>query len=80
MSDVAVKFGRENRTPTDSVGMGVVICEGCGMRFTIRQDAQHQDENAAERQANWLERRLAHDHENGFEHDDAIDLPGFSRN
>lgn len=80
ISDVAIKIGQERLTPADSVGMGIVICDNCGARFTITQPAQHRNPDAAERQASWLERRLAHDHESGFEHDDAIDLPGFSRN
>jgi hypothetical protein len=80
MSDVAIKFGQENRTPYGSVEMGTVICDSCGVRFMITQDAHHQDLNAAERQARWLERLLAEDHANGFEHEDAIDLPGFSHN
>lgn len=79
MSDVAIKFGQEQRIPDGSVQLGTLICDVCGTRFTITQDAQHQDASAAERQAGWLERRLAEDHENGFEHDDAIDLPGFAR-
>jgi transcription elongation factor Elf1 len=80
MSNVAIKIGKERLTPADSVEMGVVICDNCGARFTITQPAHHQNMDAAERQATWLERKLEHDHANGFEHDDAIDLPGFSRN
>jgi hypothetical protein len=80
MSDVAIKIGQEKLTPIDSVEMGVVICDSCGARFTITQAVQHQNVEAAERQATWLERHLEHDHANGFEHDDSIDLPGFSRN
>jgi hypothetical protein len=80
MTDVAIKIGQERLTPADSVEMGVVICDSCGARFMITQPAQHQNMVAAEQQATWLERKLTHDHQNGFEHDDAIDLPGFSRN
>lgn len=80
ISDIAIKVGQERLTPEDAVEMGVVICDSCGMRFTITQPSPHRNSEAAERQALWLERRLAHDHENGFDHDDAIDLPGFSRN
>lgn len=78
MGDVAIKAGLEGRMPAGSVEMGTVICDSCGARFAITQDSQHQDVNAAERQAGWLEKRLAHDHANGFEHEDAIDLPGFA--
>lgn len=80
MSDIAIKLGKESLKPADAVDMGVVICDTCGARFTIAQGAHHQNMEAAERQATWLERKLEHDHANGFEHDDAIDLPGFSRN
>ena len=80
MSDVAIKVGQERLTPEDAVEMGVVICDNCGLRFTITQPSHHRNTDAAERQASWLEKHLAHDHENGFEHEDTIDLPGFSRN
>ncbi len=80
MSDVAIKFGQDSLKPEGSVDMGVVICDTCGTRFTIAQPAHYQNMDAAERQASWLEKHLAHDHENGFDHDDSIDLPGFSRN
>ncbi len=79
MSDVAIKLGQENLKPAETVDMGVVICDTCGARFTIAQGTHHQNMVAAEQQATWLERKLSHDHENGFEHDDTIDLPGFSR-
>lgn len=79
MSDVAIKFGQDSRKPADTVEMGIVTCDTCAARFTINQDAQYQSMEAAERQATWLERRLTHDHEAGLDHDDAIDLPGFSR-
>ncbi len=78
MSDVAVKHGQERLTPADSVEMGVVICDRCGTRFAITQAANHRSMDAAERQASWLEKHLAHDHDNEFEHDDTIDLPGFA--
>jgi transcription elongation factor Elf1 len=78
MSDVAIKFGQESRMAPGSVQLGTLTCDVCGTRFAITQDAQHQDTDAAERQASWLEKRLAEDHENGFEHEDAIDLPGFA--
>jgi hypothetical protein len=79
MSDVALKFGRDHRSTTASVEMGVVTCDSCSARFTITHEAQHHDSDVAERQATWLERRLIQDHENGLEHEDAIDLPGYSR-
>jgi hypothetical protein len=78
MSDVAVKVG-QSREPEGSVDMGVVTCDSCAARFTITHQAQHQDLEVAARQATWLERRLNHDHANGVEHEDQIDLPGFSR-
>lgn len=79
MSDVAIKFGQDGRKPEGSVEVGVVTCDACAARFSITQDAQHQSMDAAERQATWLERRLVQDHENGLEHEDAIDLPGYAR-
>ncbi len=80
ISDVAIKIGQERLTPADAVEMGVVICDTCGLRFTITQPAPQRNLDAAERQAYWLEKHLANDHQNGFEHEDTIDLPGFSRN
>lgn len=79
MSDVAIKFGQDSRKPADTIEMGIVTCDTCSARFTINQDLHHQSMDAAEQQATWLERRLTHDHDAGVEHDDAIDLPGFSR-
>jgi len=79
MSDIAIRLDQNVPRPPASVEMGVVICDVCSARFGINQEAHHESMGAAERQATWLERRLIHDHENGLEHENTIDLPGYSR-
>jgi hypothetical protein len=55
--------------------MGVLRCDVCGEEFAIGHPPHAADRNAAERQAHWLERVLAEDHEREKRHDDRIELP-----
>jgi hypothetical protein len=55
--------------------MGTLRCDGCGEEFTVFHDpALAKKENAA-RQAHWLEKILAVDHEQERKHPDRIQLP-----
>jgi len=55
--------------------MGTLRCDGCGEEFTVFHDpALASDENAA-RQAYWLEKVLAAEHEQDRKHSDRIHLP-----
>jgi hypothetical protein len=61
--------------------MGVLRCDVCGEEFAIGHPPHAADRNTAERQAYWLERVLAEDHEREKRHDDRIELPdwGYGR-
>lgn len=55
--------------------MGTLRCDGCGEEFTILHEPTFRDKSTAERQAHWLERVLADEHERERKHADRIDLP-----
>jgi len=55
--------------------MGTVSCDGCGERFWIEHHSAFADPAVATRQAEWLEKVLAHDHERERKHLDKIELP-----
>ena len=55
--------------------MGTLRCDGCGEEFVIFHDPAFTDKKAAERQAQWLERVLAEEHERERKHADCIQLP-----
>ena len=47
----------------------------CGEEFVIGHDPQLADKRAAEKQAKWLEKVLADEHERDRKHPDRIELP-----
>jgi len=55
--------------------MGTVRCDGCGEAFVISHQTSFVDRWVAERQAAWLERVLAEEHERDKSHADRIELP-----
>jgi hypothetical protein len=55
--------------------MGTLRCDRCGEEFIVLQDTKFADQEAAERQAQWLERVLAEEHERDRKHSDRIHLP-----
>jgi hypothetical protein len=55
--------------------MGTLRCEGCGEEFLIGHNPQSVDMRVAERQAKWLEKVLADEHERDKKHSDRIVLP-----
>jgi len=55
--------------------MGTLRCDGCGEEFTIFHDPTSVDNQAAERQAHWLEKVLAEEHDRERKHPDRIQLP-----
>ncbi len=72
----AIKKGQLNvKPPAEYVSMGTVRCEGCGEEFMITQHPAISSSNAAERQAHWLERVLADEHERDRKHPEKIELP-----
>ena len=74
MQAVAIKKGSREK----AVGfqeMGTLRCDGCGEEFFIGHDPQSVDKRVAEKQAKWLEKVLAEEHECDKKHADRIELP-----
>jgi hypothetical protein len=55
--------------------MGTLRCDGCGEEFVIGHRPAFVDMKIAEKQAAWLEKVLAEEHERDKEHADRIELP-----
>jgi hypothetical protein len=55
--------------------MGTLRCDGCGEAFFIGHHPASADKKVAERQAKWLEKVLAEEHERDKRHPDRIELP-----
>jgi hypothetical protein len=55
--------------------MGTLVCDVCGERFAIDHPADVADKNLAAKQAEWLGKVLAYDHECQRAHPDKIVLP-----
>jgi hypothetical protein len=55
--------------------MGTLRCDGCGEEFLIGHNPESADIRVAEKQAKWLERVLAEEHERDRKHFDRIELP-----
>jgi hypothetical protein len=74
MQAVAIKKGSREK----AVGfqeMGTLRCDGCGEEFFIGHSPQSVDKRVAEKQAKWLEKVLAEEHERDGKHPDRIELP-----
>jgi len=71
---VAVKLGQRREAQKGFQIMGTITCDGCGERFWIRH-SPFADPAVAARQAVWLEKVLANDHERERKHQDKIELP-----
>jgi hypothetical protein len=57
------------------VEMGTLRCDNCGEEFIIYHDSILMDKAVAARQAHWLDRVLADEHEREQKHSDKIELP-----
>jgi hypothetical protein len=77
MHAVAIKKGqvREKASMASPNEMGTLRCEGCGEEFVIYHESGSTDKRVAERQAHWLEKVLAEEHQSDRKHPDRIDLP-----
>jgi hypothetical protein len=75
MKAVAIKKGPARVQAPAFVEMGTLRCDICGEDFIVFQDSSHVDKKAAERQAQWLEKVLAEEHERERKHPDTIQLP-----
>ena len=74
MRAVAVKKSSREKT-TGFREMGTLRCDGCGEEFVIGHTPQSMDQRLAEKQAGWLEKVLAEEHERERKHSDRIELP-----
>ncbi|GAC1427907.1 MAG: hypothetical protein NVS1B11_18110 [Terriglobales bacterium] len=71
---VAIKKSSQEK----SVGlqeMGTFRCDQCGEEFFIGHNPESVDRQVAEKQAKWLEKVLADEHERDKKHSDRIVLP-----
>jgi hypothetical protein len=74
MQAVAIKKSSREKT----IGfqeMGTLRCDGCGEEFFIGHNPKSADKWVAEKQAKWLEKVLAEEHERDKKHSDRIELP-----
>jgi hypothetical protein len=76
MKAVAINKGQtREKAAADFLEMGTVGCDGCGEEFVIAHQPAFVDKWVAEKQARWLERVLAEEHERDRRHPDKIELP-----
>jgi hypothetical protein len=74
MRAIAIKKGSSEKS-TGLQEMGTLRCDGCGEEFFIGHSLQSVDPRVAEKQAKWLEKVLAEEHERDKKHSDRIELP-----
>jgi len=77
MKAVAIKKGQLRQEPpmAEPTEMGILRCDGCGEEFIIYHAGPFTDKAVAERQAHWLDKVLADEHERERRHPDRIQLP-----
>lgn len=75
MRAVAIKKGQTRERAPGLTEMGTLRCDHCGEEFIIFHDPAVMDKTAAQRQAHWLEKVLAEEHEREPKHPDRIQLP-----
>jgi hypothetical protein len=75
MKAVAIKKGQSREKEAGFQEMGTLRCEGCGEEFSITHDPAFVDKRLAEKQAYWLDKVLAEEHERDEKHADRIELP-----
>jgi hypothetical protein len=76
MKAVAIKKGpARDKAAADFREMGTLRCDACGEEFVIAHVPAFVDKWVAEKQAHWLEKVLAEEHEREKKHADRIELP-----
>ncbi len=75
MKAVAIRKGQVRERAPGYNEMGTLRCEGCGEEFVIFHEPMSADAEAAHKQAIWLEKVLAYEHEREQKHPDRIQLP-----
>ena len=74
MMAVAIKKSSREKT-LGFQEMGTLRCDGCGEEFFLGHSPAAVDRWVAEKQAKWLEKVLAEEHERDKKHPDRIELP-----
>jgi hypothetical protein len=72
---VATKKGQGQEKAAGFQEIGTLRCDGYGEEFVISHYSAFVDKWLADRQADWLERVLAEEHERDEKHPDRIELP-----
>ena len=75
MKAVAIKKGQTREKAAEFQEMGTVRCDCCGEEFVIAHTPAFADKSVADRQAHWLEKVLAEEHEREKKHTDRLELP-----
>jgi hypothetical protein len=75
MKAAAIKKGHTDQRALGFRDMGTLRCDHCGVLFSILHSPLLADKWVAERQAHWLEKVLAEEHERERTHPDLIELP-----
>jgi hypothetical protein len=75
MNPIAIRKGQNRTKAAGFLTMGTVRCDNCGEEFLIGHPPGSANAKNAERQAQWLEKVLAYDHECDRKHGDRIALP-----
>ena len=75
MKAVAIRKGQTREKAAGLREMGTLRCDGCGEEFVIGHDQAFADKKVAEKQAAWLEKVLAEEHERDKKHADRVELP-----
>jgi hypothetical protein len=76
MKAVAISKGQtREKEPAGSQEMGALRCDACGEEFVIGHPPAFVDKSVADRQAHWLGKVLAEEHERDKKHADRIELP-----
>lgn len=75
MKAVAIRQGQVRERAPVYRNMGTLRCDGCGETFVIFHEPSFVSEGSAERQAQWLEKVLAEEHQREQRHPDRIQLP-----
>ena len=74
MKAVAIK--KSSREKAEGLQeMSTLRCDGCSEEFSISHSPASVDKGVAEKQAKWLEKVLAEEHERDKKHPDRIELP-----
>lgn len=76
MRAVAIKKDQtRDESTADFQAMGILRCDTCLEDFVIYHSRAFVDNSVADRQAYWLEKVLAEEHERDKKHPDRIELP-----